>query len=291
MANLVAPPHPGERLASYFENFFRTIVGVSTLGASITFSQVVSSPVAPYQDFGFDQITVRWFLATSWLFFLLALAVTSLFASLLSLYRPQAVEYFGITSGHKRRKVMWYATLASSVLFLLSVLAFVFVSLTVVAYSGPVGWIAFGFCVVFGVFGFGFILYRSPLFEQDDGWHDRRGRGAADPVLAHMKLHGIRNQKPSSGNWNTMPSRRSDPYWQKEAATVPKSYPDRYTRRSTIDPQRFDDKRYSRASTTVSERWDGNPVENVSSFDDKTYEDDLWGKNGAVFHNRYRGQT
>ncbi|MCJ1472381.1 hypothetical protein MMC13_001028 [Lambiella insularis] len=293
MADSTAPkaaPPPGERLASYFENFFRTIVGVSTLGASITFSQIISSPVAPRQNFGFDQVTVQWFLAIAWLFFFLALAVTSLFASLLSLYRPQAVEYFGTTTGHNRRTVMWYATFASSLLFLLAVLAFIFVGLVVVAYAGPVGWIAVGFCVTFGTFGFGFIIYRSPLFAREESWKDRRRR-TTDPVLAHMKLHKTWDEKPGSGNWGTMPNRKTDSYWQKDGTTVPQSHPARYTRRTTIDPRRYDDKRHSGASTTVSENLDEIPRVNKSSIGDDIYEDDLWGKNGAVFHNRYRGQT
>ena len=281
-------PHPGERLASYFENFFKTIAGIATLGASITFSKIVQSPVPPFQDFHYDKIAVQWFLAVSWLFFVLALAFTSFFASLLSLFRPQAVEYFGTKSTHKRRTVMWYATGASALLYGLSIVAFVFTSLVVVAYAGPVGWVAVSASVAFGLFGFCFILAQSPLFMQDEESRGRRSQ-AADPIRAHMKLHGMWDEKPVSGGWNTTPSRKSNPYWQKDGTSVQGTYTDRYTARSATDPRRYDDKRYSRASTTVSGKWDESPVRGKSNAGDDVYESDLWGKDGAVFQTRYKG--
>jgi hypothetical protein len=160
-------PHPGERLASYFENFFKTVIGIATLGASITFSKIVQAPLAPFDDFGYSKYTIQWFLAISWLLFVLALAFTSFFASLLSLYRPQAVKAFGSGVSIERRKVMWYVTLVSSLLFGLTIGAFVFVSLVVVGYAGAVGWITVGFCITFGVGGFGTIIYQSPIFMAD----------------------------------------------------------------------------------------------------------------------------
>jgi hypothetical protein len=147
------PPHPCERLASYFENFFRTVLGIATLGASITFTKIVQTPVPPFDNFGYSKYDIQWFLAISWFLFVLALAFTSFFASLLSLYRPQAVKAFGTKNSSERSKVMWYVTLVSSLLFGLTIGAFVFVSLVVVGYAGAVGWITVGFCVIFGVGG------------------------------------------------------------------------------------------------------------------------------------------
>lgn len=158
------PAHPGERLASYFENFFRTVIGIATLGASITFAKIVQAPVAPFDNFGYSKYDIQWFLAISWLLFVLALAFTSAFASLLSLYRPQAVKAFGSKATSERRKVMWYVTLVSILLFGLTIGAFVFASLVVVGYAGAVGWVTIGFCIVFGVGGFGTIIYQSPIF-------------------------------------------------------------------------------------------------------------------------------
>jgi hypothetical protein len=52
-------------------------------------------------------------------------------------YRPQAVKAFGSKANRERRKVMWYVTLVSSMLFGLAIGAFVFLSLIVVGYAGP----------------------------------------------------------------------------------------------------------------------------------------------------------
>jgi hypothetical protein len=88
---MVDPPkkHPGERLASYFDSFFKTIVGVSTFGASVTFTKIISTPVTPWIDYGYSKDTIQNYLAISWLLFILDLAVTSFAASALSLYQPQ----------------------------------------------------------------------------------------------------------------------------------------------------------------------------------------------------------
>ena len=67
--------HPGDRLASYFENFFRIVTAVSTLGASITFAKIVQTPVSPFQNYGFSEVEIQYLIATSWLFFVLAEAL------------------------------------------------------------------------------------------------------------------------------------------------------------------------------------------------------------------------
>ena len=125
-------PHPGERLANYFDNFFKTIVGISTLGASLTFSKILSSPVKPFQQFGYSEYDAQWYLSVSWLLFLLDLAFTSFFATMLSLYRPQAIKAFGKKLTHDRWVVMWYATCVSALLFSLVIAAAIFLGLVVV---------------------------------------------------------------------------------------------------------------------------------------------------------------
>src|SRR5260221_128986 len=52
-------PHPGERLASYFEKFFTTVVGVATLGASLSFARIVQTPVEPWIDYGVTTVTIQ----------------------------------------------------------------------------------------------------------------------------------------------------------------------------------------------------------------------------------------
>src|SRR3982074_2408713 len=103
--------HPGERLASYFDKFFTTIVGVSTLGASISFSKVVQTPVEPWVDYGVGIVTIQNYVSIGFLLLVVDLALASAAASALSLYRPQAVSYFGTKDSHERRIVMWWATL------------------------------------------------------------------------------------------------------------------------------------------------------------------------------------
>ncbi|KAL6712914.1 hypothetical protein ACLMJK_009469 [Lecanora helva] len=157
------PKPPGERLASYFENFFRTVVGISTLGASITFSKIVQSPIEPFHSFGYSGRQVQYLLAASWLLFVLCLAFTSFIASALSLWRPSAVKAFGTKDGEERDKVLWFASGVTALLLGLLVAAFLTLALVVVAYVGPIGWVAFASFVMFGVLGFGVIIWRSPI--------------------------------------------------------------------------------------------------------------------------------
>ncbi len=190
--------HPGDRLASYFENFFRTITGVSILGASITFTNIIRSPVAPFHNFGFNSRTVQYLISLSWLFFVLALAFTSFFASALSLWRPQAVKAFGTTTGADRVKVLWFATGVSAFLFGLEVVAFITVSLVVTAYTGPVGWVAVGFIIIFGLLGFGVIIWRSPMTWPR--WVRRPEREEADSFARRVRRHrGMEGEKYETG--------------------------------------------------------------------------------------------
>lgn len=165
------PPkrHPGERLAEYFNNFFATVTGISTLGASITFSKILQTPVASWTDYGFSDVTIQKYIAISWLCFILDLAITSFAASALSLWRPQAIRYFGTSDTNDRRTVMWYATVVSIVLYGLLVTAFVFLSLVVTAYAGPLGWVAVGFSAFFGACGIGAIVWQSPISSKRFG--------------------------------------------------------------------------------------------------------------------------
>lgn len=182
--------HPGERLSTYFENFFKTIAAISTLGASITFSKLIDNPVPTHDRFGYTEYDVQWYLGLSWLFFLLSLAFTSLFASLLSLYRPQAIKGFGTRLTHQRWLTMWYATGVSAFLFSLTVVAAALLSMVVVAYVGPIGWAALASTCMFGLIGLGGIVYNSPLMHPDLLAHFRtHSMRKDDPLTEHMRLH------------------------------------------------------------------------------------------------------
>ena len=257
---------PGDRLASYFENFFRTITGVSTFGASITFSKIVQAPVDPFHNYGFSSRKIQYLISLSWLFFVLALAFTSFFASALSLWRPQAVKAFGTTTGSDRVKVLWFATGVSAFLFGLEVVAFITISLVVAAYTGPVGWVAVGMMIVFSAAGFGVIIWRSPLAWPE--WVRRTERGEVDTFERQMEIRDEREQEKDryeSGGageqLQTMPKQRSSQVRQERRDGSGYDYGRstsgeyrgqgaanwRQSRRE--DPRDF---RYSRASTVTS---------------------------------------
>jgi hypothetical protein len=201
-----APPktHPGERLADYFDSFFKTIVAVSTLGASITFAKIVQTPVTPWIDYGFSKITIQNYLGLSWLFFVLDLAITSFAASALSLYRPQAIEYFGIIDSHRRRIVMWYATAVFATLFGLLIAAFVFLSLVVTALTGPSGWTALGFTSLFGTLGVASIVWQSPIGSKPPPSED-------DILRRRTRPHGYPSPSPGRRQDSMGPILTGDP--------------------------------------------------------------------------------
>ena len=163
MASAAPKKQAGERLSDYFDNFFKTVTAVSTLGASITFSKIVQTPVTPWVDYGISKETIQNNLSLSWLFFVLDLAITSFAASALSLYRLQAVQYFGTSDSRERRIVMWWAALTTTVLLSLLIAAFIFLGLVVAAYSGPIGWFAVAFTAFYGAICLATVIWQSPI--------------------------------------------------------------------------------------------------------------------------------
>ena len=220
MAETLAEPPgkpPGERLASYFENFFRTVVAVATLGASLTFSKLVSSPIEPFHDYGYSGRQVQYLLASSWLLFVLALAFTSFIASALSLWRPQAVKAFGTSINEQRNKVLWWASGVTALLYGLLVAAFLTLALVVVAYVGPVGWIAFAFFIVFGLLGYGAIIWRSPIeWPKWIAFWKRTKQNVLEntlPVDDEKMTHEYEEEEKTQSNWisaRSMPKGRRD---------------------------------------------------------------------------------
>ncbi|TAQ85970.1 hypothetical protein B7494_g5702 [Chlorociboria aeruginascens] len=188
-------PGPGERLATYFETFFTTVVAVTTLGASLTFSRIVSAPVDPWQYHGISSTSIQNYMAISWLLFILDLVITAFAASALSLWRPKAIKLFGTSDSQDRRTVMWYATFVSMVLFGLLIMAFLFLALVVVAYTGPTGWAAVAFTVFFGIMGFGAIIWQSPIGSKSIG-----GPPANDPLTHHHQHHHHTDYPPWDGD-------------------------------------------------------------------------------------------
>lgn len=231
------PPaeHPGERLATYFDNFFKTIIAISTFGSSLTITKLLQTPVQPWRDYGIDKDTVQYYLAYSWLLFILNLVTTSFAASALSMYRPQAVAYFGTSRTTKRRTVLWYATIVTTLLVGALVAAFELLSLVVVAYAGPAGWIALSLTTTAGVIGFGVILYQSPIgshFDEIEDSDDDTPSG-----------------KPSKPQYTTPHKRR--PSYYDAPNSAPGRYDDeknRWSMGSPLAPAYTGDRRPSRTS-------------------------------------------
>lgn len=145
--------HSGKSVVTFFTGLFQTMIAISTLGTSVTFSFIITSgtqlgnPTAYYQ-----QSQVATFLAVSWLLFLLDLAFASLGSTLLTFFKAHWIRDWDGEHGRRSQlEVQLYAVLVSGLLGGLVIGAFVFMCLVVVAYSPVVGWIALGFTGWFGL--------------------------------------------------------------------------------------------------------------------------------------------
>ncbi|KAH8751234.1 hypothetical protein BGZ57DRAFT_714784, partial [Hyaloscypha finlandica] len=157
------PKHPGLRLADFFDAMFKTITAISTLGASITFSKVVSNPTEPWVYHGISGDDIQYYIADAFVCFALSLFLTTLAASALSYWRPQAIRYFGTEDSHHRRIVAWWATLVSTVLVGLTVAAFIFLGIVVAGLVGTAGWLSLALTSLMAVVVLGVIVWQSPI--------------------------------------------------------------------------------------------------------------------------------
>jgi hypothetical protein len=133
----------GEIVIKSFEGFLSFVIGVSIFGAS-TFTVVVSQiadPSSLYAKPRFTAETVRTFLAISWLLFILALGIVGFSMSVVTFQREHAK--LG-QEGEWIKRWKGVGLLVSSVIELLIVVAFIFLSLVIVAYAEAVGWVAVG---------------------------------------------------------------------------------------------------------------------------------------------------
>jgi len=146
--------HSGASVSTFFNGLFTTTIGIATLGASITFSYVLSNNTSPLTSTNptFGQEQVQEFLAISWLLFLLTLAFASLGSTLLTFFKNHwAADWDGINGKTSQWSVQMYAVFASGLLGCLIITAFILLCLVVVAHSPAVGWVALGFTAFFGV--------------------------------------------------------------------------------------------------------------------------------------------
>jgi len=166
------PKHTGGAVVIFFNGLFTTIIGLATLGTSITFSYVLSNntqpPTSRTPTFGTQEIQL--FLSISWLLFLLALAFASLGSTLLTFFKDHwRADWDGLNGKTSQESVQWYAVFASGLLGALVVAAFILLCLVVVAYSVVVGWIALGWTIFFG-----FIMVMAVCNQVPWPWRDNR---------------------------------------------------------------------------------------------------------------------
>jgi hypothetical protein len=144
--------HPAESVSAWFNGLFTTVIGISTLGASITFNYVIGNVNSPVKESYFGPAEVQLFLGISWLLFLLALASASLGSTILTFFKEHwKKDWNGDHGKTSQRDVQLYATFATALLGSLVIAAFIVLCLVVTAYSPVVGWLALGFTAAFGL--------------------------------------------------------------------------------------------------------------------------------------------
>ena len=150
----------GFRILQSLQGFLAIVITISIFGASIFASLI--QPLEPPPNPQFSIQTIRTFMAMAWLLFVLTLAA-SVF-SVVQLYYEQTtemqhltqVQIDGKTAAHSPSRGIpkWKTRTALIVNFITEVFllgAFMFLSLVVVAYAPPVGWVAVGldaFCAI-----------------------------------------------------------------------------------------------------------------------------------------------
>ena len=163
--------HSGSSVSTFFNGLFTTIIGIATLGASITFSYVLSNNTQPPSSRTptFNQEQIQQFLAVSWLLFLLALAFASLGSTLLTFFKNHWIaDWDGVNGATSQWSVQIYAVFAAGVMGGLTIAAFSLLCLVVVAYSAAVGWIALGFTAFLGVVIIVTVVHQYPFSWRDN---------------------------------------------------------------------------------------------------------------------------
>ena len=133
---------------AYYQGLFTIVIGITTFGGSITFSLILTDPPTP--NFHFSASDVRVFVAISWICYVIALGAACILASFLNFYGTEIQDEWVNEEG--QRRWLWFGIGATAILGGLLFTAFVFLSLSVMAYVKVVGIIALVFTVLIGVF-------------------------------------------------------------------------------------------------------------------------------------------
>jgi len=164
-----APASPARDPASlhWLETLIPGVYFLSTVGSLVTFTSAVGIFGSPYH---YDS-KIQLFIALSWLFFTLSLALATLTSMALTFHRHHVRDAFdrgykGWRGGAGTRtageKGAVFGVLGSGLwLMLLVCLAFVFLSLSVAAYSLAVGWIGVAVSVAVMVLAILFSVFMN----------------------------------------------------------------------------------------------------------------------------------
>ena len=146
-----------------YKMFISLVFGVSIFGAS-TFAVAIGQMTDPADIWKpekppFAMQTVRTFLGTAWLCFILAIAVAGFSSSFLTLLNHQGREH---EVGYDDRSKKWgnTAIAASAMLWTLLVTAFLFLSLAMVPYAYVPGWFAVSSTSLFGIYVVWMIIFQ-----------------------------------------------------------------------------------------------------------------------------------
>jgi len=143
---------------SWIENLLPSVLALAILGGSITFSIIPSVDDKNPPNQRWSPQDVRTYLSLAWLFFTLALGVSTVAQVVLAFHRPAIRLGFWNpendgpepNNASQIRNEYWYKAVKtmfccfplSLALQLLVLLAFFFLALVIVAYAEAVGWVA-----------------------------------------------------------------------------------------------------------------------------------------------------
>jgi len=145
---------------SWWLQYLAGLVGVSSLGASITFGVLTTSNTGPDALSGrFGSGTVRNFLAIAFLLFLVTIGCGSLFSSLLFFHEESNFasddlfrQEFSIWKFRARfNKFLHFCNL---VITLVMLVAFIMLALVIVAYTEGIGWVTLAVVCAYAIIYF-----------------------------------------------------------------------------------------------------------------------------------------
>lgn len=147
-----------ERSLETYQFFIVTMITISIFGAS-TFAVIAGEMTDPASIWApepppFTLATVRSLLAAAWLCFSLVIGTAGYSSSVLALMRHRAGGQLDSTWLRRWEPL---GIVASAILHILIVTAFLLLSLTLVAYVGALGWVIVGFACAALVFAVGLV--------------------------------------------------------------------------------------------------------------------------------------